>query len=661
MKLLVVLFGLVAGISSAPAQFVERAFVGSGAIVIGGELQQWHKVTLVLDGPFAHELDNEPNPFLDYRMTVTFTHSSGEPSYKVPGYFAADGNAAHSSAESGTKWKAHFSPDKPGRWKWNVEFVRGANVSIDFNAPFEHLPKYEKAGTLHIDKTWKRGRDFRSKGRLEYVGQRYLQFAGSGEYFLKAGADSPENLLAYADFDGTHSVKRRSQHKRGEAISVGLHRYEPHNGDWNPGDPLWKRDKGRNLVGALNYLSSKGINSISFLPYNVGGDGEDVWPFTSPDDKMHYDCSKLDQWGIIFDHAQRRGLYLHFKLQEQENDDTRVGDKGEKGEVPAALDGGELGVERRLYCRELVARFGYLLALNWNLGEENTQSAEQQKAMANWIRALDPYDHHTVVHTFPGWQDRVYPALLGTNSPFTGASLQNEWDHVHKRTLQWLTNSQAAGKIWVVANDEQGPANFGVPPDPGYQEHSGVAGAGKKTYDLNDIRKQTLWGNLMAGGAGVEYYFGYQLPQNDLACEDWRSRDKSWDYCRFALEFFRQIPFWEMTNANHLAGNHANDSSKYCLAKEGEIYAIYLPTGGTAQLDLGLAVGEFEIRWYNPRKGGELIKSKPAKVKTQGGKLELGPPPEETEEDWVLLVRRPVKEVKPPWYKRIFKTGDLNF
>ena len=34
----------------------------------------------------------------------------------------------------------------------------------------------------------------------------------------------------------------------------------------------------------------------------------------------------------------------------------------------------------------------------------------------------------------------------------------------------------------------------------------------------------------MAGGAGVEYYFGYSLPENDLLCEDFRSRDRSWDF-----------------------------------------------------------------------------------------------------------------------------------
>ena len=52
----------------------------------------------------------------------------------------------------------------------------------------------------------------------------------------------------------------------------------------------------------------------------------------------------------------------------------------------------------------------------------------------------------------------------------------------------------------------------------------------------------------MAGGAGVEYYFGYKLPQNDLVCQDFRSRDKSWDYCRIALNFFHQndVPFHEM-------------------------------------------------------------------------------------------------------------------
>lgn len=50
---------------------------GDGTVVVGGDLKQWHKVTLTLDGPFAHERDNEPNPFTDVAMSVTFTHESG--------------------------------------------------------------------------------------------------------------------------------------------------------------------------------------------------------------------------------------------------------------------------------------------------------------------------------------------------------------------------------------------------------------------------------------------------------------------------------------------------------------------------------------------------------------------------------------------------------
>ncbi len=121
----------------------------------------------------------------------------------------------------------------------------------------------------------------------------------------------------------------------------------------------------------------------------------------------------------MFGHATQRGLYLHFKLQETENDDNRRGE-GESDRIEAALDGGDLGAERRLYCRELIARYGHELALNWNLGEENTQSTEQQLAMAGYLHDTDPYDHHIVVHTFPGQQDKVYGAIQ-TRTPSSPA------------------------------------------------------------------------------------------------------------------------------------------------------------------------------------------------------------------------------------------------
>ena len=176
------------------------------SVTLTGELKQWHKVTLTLNGPFARERDTQPNPFTDLAFNVTFTHESGAPSYKVPGYFAADGDAANTSAESGTKWRAHLSPDKAGTWKYSASFTSGKNAALEGGgkplAPFDGV-----SGSFTISDTDKTGRDFRSQGRLQYVGKHYLQFAGSKEYFLKAGPDSPETLLAYSDFDNTSTEK----------------------------------------------------------------------------------------------------------------------------------------------------------------------------------------------------------------------------------------------------------------------------------------------------------------------------------------------------------------------------------------------------------------------------------------------------------------------
>jgi hypothetical protein len=192
-----------------------------------------------------------------------------------------------------------------------------------------------------------------------------------------------------------------------------------------------------------------------------------------------------------------------------------------------------------------------------------------------------------------------------------------------------------------VANDEQGDARLGVPPDPGYEGFPGPAKDQDGEYDLHDVRRHTLWGTLLAGGAGVEYYFGYALPQNDLLCEDWRSRDRSWDFARVALDFFRdeRVPFWEMEPADAAAGNPAEDNRRYAFARPGEIYLVYQPQGGPADLDLSGAAGRFTVAWLDPRRGGPL---RPGRVRevAGGAKVSLGTPPDEPADDWLAVVRR---------------------
>ena len=145
----------------------------------------------------------------------------------------------------------------------------------------------------------------------------------------------------------------------------------------------------------------------------------------------------------------------------------------------------------------------------------------------------------------------------------------------------------------------------------------------------------------MAGGAGVEYYFGYELPQNDLRCEDWRSRERSWDYAAVALRFFadERIPVDRMEPADGLVGNLAEDDSRYAFAKRGELYLVYLPRGGTAELDLSGATGPFTVSWLDPRKRGPLQKGSLKEV-PGGGKAGIGTPPADPTDDWLAVVRK---------------------
>jgi len=110
--------------------------------------------------------------------------------------------------------------------------------------------------------------------------------------------------------------------------------------------------------------------------------------------------------------------------------------------------------------------------------------------------------------------------MLGDQSVLTGVSLQTRYvKDTHGFVLHWLGESAKAGKPWVVTNDEQDLGSTGTSPDPGYGGYEQQEGP-----SIHTIRKQALWGTLMAGGAGIEYYFGCKHPPDDLHCEDWLSR-----------------------------------------------------------------------------------------------------------------------------------------
>ena len=576
------------------------------ATSVSGELRKWHKVTLTFDGPSTSETAN-PNPFTDYRLNVTFTN--GGTTYVVPGYYCADGNAANSNASSGNKWRVHFAPDKIGTWSYSVSFRTGSNVATNDSATAGSSAGFMdgETGSFSIQATNKTGRDMRAKGRLEYVGEHYLRFAETGAYFFKQGADAPENFLAYQDFDGPF----KSDGQKDNLIKD----WAPHISDWQTGDPTWDGGKGKGIIGAINYLASEGLNVFSFLPMNINGDDRNVFPYLNYNERYRMDCSRLDQWEIVFEHGTKKGFFLHFKTQETENE--------------LLLDSGNLGNQRKLYYRELIARFSHHLALNWNLGEEiNDASTAQKQAWAQYFYDNDPYHHHIVIHNGSNHYE-----LLGNASKLTGFSKQTNlatFANVHSGVKDYITRSANAGKKWAVACDEPGDASHALRPD---------WDAGNSH---EDGRKNGIWGAFLAGGYGCEWYFGYQHDHSDLTCNDWRSRDHFWDYCRHSLKFMNMefsgatpLPVTQMTNDNGLSSN----SNDYCFAKKGDVYVIMLKSGGTTNVDLGTVAASFDVKWFDPRNGGNLQNGTVTQVSGPGTK-NIGNAPNNTSNDWVVLVRR---------------------
>jgi len=542
---------------------------------------KWQKVSLDFRGPETSELADE-NPFTDYRLDVTFTQ--GETSFTVPGFYAADGNAAETSAEAGSIWRAHFRPHQEGSWQWEAVLRKGDGIVYDDDKDSgERIALEGQTGTLFVQAA-----AAGETGRLVRNHPRYLQWAETGEYFLKGGADSPENLLGYQDFDGTY--RHSEEFRDGESKTEGLHHFSAHEQDFTDGSPTWQDGKGKGLLGAISYLAAKGINSIYFLTMNINGDGKDVWPFVDHETFDRFDVSKLAQWERVFDHADDLGMMLHFVLQETENE--------------TLLDRGDTGPMRQLYYRELVARFAHHRAVTWNLGEENGpndwstsyQTTAQQKAEVAWLAENDPYQNYIVLHTHPGPEAfaKIYEPLLG-NSQLGGLSMQLGAPYTaHEQSKLWIERSAGAGAPWIISLDEVGPWFRGIDPDEGYTVNP-------ELNNQDSLRALTLWGNLMAGGAGVEWYFGARNAHNDLNTEDWRSRDRAWDWTAAAINFFQEyVPFSEMESRDNLVTEGA-----FCLGDDGNSFLVHLPFGGTTELDLSDYNHSFSYAWYNPSTGKE--------------------------------------------------------
>ncbi|MGJ8691656.1 MAG: DUF5060 domain-containing protein [Thalassotalea sp.] len=585
------------------------------------EYYQYEPFTLAFTGPNASEL-GQINPFMDYRLDVTFTQQ--DKVFVVPGYFAADGNAAETSAVRGNQWQVKFAAESPGAWQYRVSFKQGKNIAVakTITGASAIVGIDGLQGTIIVKE--KRQGPY-AKGRLEYVGEHYLKFSGSGKYFIKAGVDSPENLLAYADFDATPDVAKRRKN------------WHAHRRDYNndAASLLWQGEKGKSLFGAINYLAEKGLNAFSFLTFNVDGDDRNVFPhLLNVDDasyqayanktkndqawskyfhKTRFDVSKLAQWERVFTYGSQKGFFLHFKTHERETDHL--------------MDNAALGHEQKLYYREIIARFAHHPSLNWNLGEENNIPQALQQKIVAYIRATSPYKkQHIVMHTAPH-EDHTYAGLVGDQSLLTGASIQGQrpdFRDVYTRIIRWYHASAQAGKPWALAIDEAGSGAWGLVTDAENPSH-------------NEARIRVIWGGLLAGAWGIEWYFGYKSPHNDIEANDYRSRDLFWQQNTIAREFFEQ----------HVAVEKMRPLPQSLPLKSLYVFGIpdqhYLVMVENPirfnQVKLDTQGKKFQIQWFNTREGGDLVTGTMSHIIATEQPVALGLPPSDIGSDWLAILK----------------------
>lgn len=558
----------------------------------------WIPISIHFEGPEATETDSDPNPFLDFRLQVKFT-SPSKRVYNVPGFFNGDaiGNG------SGKMWTVRFTADEAGTWRYEASFKQGSQIAVHWplsrgESDYGSSVAFDgESGTFAVKDVNRREPGTWKWGRLEYVGGHYLKYA-NGPYFIKGGCDSPENLLAFAGFDDT----------------VASHYYNSHVQDWEECNFPFGNNKGKALFGALNYLSKQKLNSIYFLVQNIGGDGKDVWPFVGPidrkgsphNDNLHYDISKLHQWNTVFLYAQRKGLMLHIVLNEAE--------RANKLE----LDGGALGVERKLFYREMIARFAHHNALQWNISEEYdldlNLGPDRVKEFAQYILDLDPYDHPITVHNKGRDPDPGWLPFLG-DARFSNTSLQTyqntaKWG---ERVEKWRRLTQQAGRALPISMDEFLEAN---------------------TDNIEKIRKEVIWPTYLSGGQ-LEV-----IMESKLQTEDFRSLSDLWQWMYYARSFMQGfLPFWEM-EPDDLSVVEAGDEhgGVQCFSKPGEVYALYYPVARqTGRLTLWRVQGHFTQRWFNPR-AGQFV-GEPTTYKARGLRP-IGAPPSDPNKDWAVLIRR---------------------
>jgi len=238
--------------------------------------------------------------------------------------------------------------------------------------------------------------------------------------------------------------------------------------------------------------------------------------------------------------------------------------------------------DERRYIRYAVARLSAFSNITYDLGDDLDSFRDEKWAheTGTLIESWDPYKHLATSHpVYREHQDRA--------ADWFGFTSIQDWSRrQHALMLEEHQIQMKTGRIIPQTNEEYG-----------YEDHY-PQWAPAPPGDSAETLRKTAWEIAMAGAygtAGESCRRGTNIwPDTGGGWINGRGDDtmvmlKGYEHM---VDFFTSFEWWKTEPHDELVNNGA-----YCLAKPGEIYAVYLPKGGDVSIQL--QPGKYEAQWFN--------------------------------------------------------------
>jgi len=371
------------------------------------------------------------------------------------------------------------------------------------------------------------------------------------------------------------------------------------------------------VAGATNYFWGEPLTpgknfSVSLRPWVA--EAPESWD-NPRNDYTRFDVSYWQKWERMLRYGRERDVII-----------SAVLDISTHHAQPAA--GSE---DEHRYIRYLVARLSAFSNLTYDLGDDLDSYRDEKWAHATgtMIQSWDPYKHLATSHPVHRVnQDRA-------SDWFGFTSIQN-WSHQqHALMLEEREIQKKTGRIIPQTNEEYG-----------YEDHYPHWGAAPPGESAETLRRMA-WDIAMAGAygtAGESCRRGTNVwPDSGGGWINGRGDDtmvmlKGYEHM---VDFFTSFEWWKTEPHDELVSKGA-----YCLAKPGEIYAVYVPVRPLCgneehfgyeeecgDITIKLEPGTYNAKWFSATTG-EIVPLPPV----QGPSWKLPTPPGWL--DWALLLEK---------------------